>query len=183
MDQPELTTHFRGRFLELVSVRTDWGGEWEFVRRTNCERAVVILGITPDGQVPLVHQLRPPVGEPVWELPAGLMDNPAETMEETARRELLEETGYEAEQIILAGFCPASPASSTLILDFVLATGLRWVGISRGDEGHEIHVELVPLGELPTLLYERMMAGELVDMRIWGMLKLVEDHLSEHLPG
>ena len=182
MGSPEVTVHFRGRFLELASVRTDWGTDWEFVRRTNCSRAVVIMGLTDEREVPLVHQPRPPVDAWVWELPAGLCDVPDESLEDTARRELREETGYEAERIIPVMSCPAACASASLILDFVLATGLRRVGPPDGDEEHEISVELVPWEELSGFLYARMREGELVDMRIWGVAKLVEDHLAEHLP-
>ncbi len=46
-------------------------------------------------RVLLVHQYRLPAKKMMWELPAGKMD-PGETVEETAKRELAEETGYSA---------------------------------------------------------------------------------------
>lgn len=56
---------------------------------------VSILAVTGDGRVLCLRQYRPPVERYTLELPSGLID-PGETPEESARRELLEETGYQA---------------------------------------------------------------------------------------
>ncbi|MBI4464150.1 MAG: NUDIX hydrolase, partial [Acidobacteria bacterium] len=57
--------------------------------------SAVILPRLPDGRVLLIRQFRFPVGRALWELPAGSLD-PGETALQTARRELIEETGYRA---------------------------------------------------------------------------------------
>lgn len=66
--------------------------------------AVSILGLLRDGNSPkkvvLVKQFRPPCSSVVIELPAGLID-PKETVESTAERELLEETGYHGTFVLL----------------------------------------------------------------------------------
>jgi predicted dehydrogenase len=54
---------------------------------------VTILGVTPSGQIPLVRQFRPALERVNLELPGGLLDG-AEDPGATARRELLEETGF-----------------------------------------------------------------------------------------
>ncbi|KHT47281.1 NUDIX hydrolase [Vibrio sinaloensis] len=73
--------------------------------------ATVILPITQDGHIILINQFRPSLKKWLLELPAGTIEN-AEEIEECARRELEEETGYSAKQMIslgqvtpLAGFC------------------------------------------------------------------------------
>jgi len=61
-----------------------------------------VVALTGDGRVVLVRQFRPAVDHYTLELPSGFVD-PGETPLEAARRELLEETGYRAEQIELLG--------------------------------------------------------------------------------
>ncbi len=178
----DVTVHYTGRFLEMVSVRTPEGSDWEYVRRTNCERAVVIFGLTPDGQVPLVRQVRPAVRAPVWELPAGLLDVPDENLEAAARRELVEEAGYQAQRIVPLFSVPANAAASSLFLDCVLATGLRFVGRSGGDEAHPLEVHLFPAQALSRDLYRRVQTGEFVDPRIWSVIKVLEDHFPQYWP-
>ena len=56
---------------------------------------VVIVAVTRDNRILLVRQYRPAVAAVTLELPAGHIE-PDETPEQAARRELLEETGYEA---------------------------------------------------------------------------------------
>ena len=56
---------------------------------------VGIIAITEDGRIPIVRQYRPCVEDFTWEFPAGTIDGD-ETPEASARRELLEESGFEA---------------------------------------------------------------------------------------
>src|SRR4051812_25715768 len=53
--------------------------------------AVGVVAIDADGRVVLVRQYRHPVGEALWELPAGLIDVDGESLVHAAARELLEE--------------------------------------------------------------------------------------------
>jgi len=61
---------------------------------------VVVVAITEEGRLLLVRQYRPAVERYTLELPSGLTD-PGESPAETARRELIEETGYEADVEVL----------------------------------------------------------------------------------
>jgi ADP-ribose pyrophosphatase len=63
---------------------------------------VAVLASTAQGRVLLVRQFRPVLGLETLELPSGHLEN-GETPEEAARRELAEETGYEAEEFELLG--------------------------------------------------------------------------------
>jgi ADP-ribose pyrophosphatase len=60
-----------------------------------------VLAVDPDGRIPLVRQYRPVVERVQLELPAGAIRGASP--EETARRELLEETGYEAHELVQLG--------------------------------------------------------------------------------
>lgn len=57
--------------------------------------AVAIVPVRPDGKIVLVRQYRHPVGEELLEIPAGKLDA-GELPDDCAKRELSEETGYEA---------------------------------------------------------------------------------------
>jgi len=72
---------------------------WECVHRRDQTRAAIIIPrLEPSGKYVLIKQFRPPVGTYVIEFPAGLIDK-EETPEQTAIRELKEETGYSGEVI------------------------------------------------------------------------------------
>ncbi len=79
-----------GKFLEF---RTSNG--YEYVSRKNSHGIVSILAITADKKIILTEQFRIPVNKKVIESPAGLVDQ-GETPLESAKRELMEETGYES---------------------------------------------------------------------------------------
>ena len=79
-----------GKYLRLVK-----RGHWEYAERTNAGSAVIVIAVTPERKLLFVEQFRIPMGAPTIEMPAGLVGDldAADTMEEAARRELLEETG------------------------------------------------------------------------------------------
>ena len=63
-----------------------------------------VLPVLPDGLVLLIRQFRPAIGEMIYEIPAGRLE-PGESAQECAGRELMEEVGYSAAQIVpLGGF-------------------------------------------------------------------------------
>src|SRR4051812_3742020 len=91
--------------------------KWVYADRPGIMGIVAIVAITDDNQVLLVEQYRPAVDRRVIELPAGLVgDVPGEEHESlvsAARRELLEETGYEARDVWeLAAGVPSAGMSS-----------------------------------------------------------------------
>ncbi|HEX6230443.1 MAG TPA: NUDIX hydrolase [Actinomycetota bacterium] len=65
--------------------------------------AAAVLAVTPSDDVVLVEQLRPPIGQTLVEIPAGLLDRPDEDALGCAARELVEETGYRHASIEFLG--------------------------------------------------------------------------------
>lgn len=145
---------------------------WEYVRRPKISGIVVIVGTTNHRCLVLVTQWREPVGAHVVEWPAGLAgDVPGhetEALEAAARRELLEETGFEAAtmQAILTG--PPSPGISDEIVTFYRARGMVRRAAGGGEGNERIRTHVVPILRLPDWM-ERMQAkGFLVDPKVYA---------------
>jgi len=81
---------FRGRLIR-VEVESWDGHDYEVVRHPG---AAAVLPVTPHGDVVLVRQFRPALGQVLVEIPAGLLDVHGEDALTCAARELFEETGY-----------------------------------------------------------------------------------------
>lgn len=103
-----------------------------------------IIPLTEDGLVILVEQYRYGVEEPTLELPGGMVD-PGESPDETARRELLEETGFEAGELEYLGKVSSNPAFLTNRTHMFVAENCKKVQ-EQDLDGHErIHVHQMPL--------------------------------------
>lgn len=85
--------------------------------------AVTIIPLLADGGVVLIRNRRVAVGVTLVELPAGTLD-PGESPEQTARRELIEETGYRASHFKLLCEFHTSPGVLSERMYLFLATGL-----------------------------------------------------------
>jgi ADP-ribose pyrophosphatase len=89
-------TLFRGRVIQLKVEQVVEPGGVQTTRELVCHPgSVVVIPRLPDGRVILVRQYRHAAKESLWELVAGGIE-PGETPRQSARRELLEETGYRA---------------------------------------------------------------------------------------
>ena len=75
-----------------------------------------------------------------------------ESPEASARRELLEETGYAPDKIELLSTVNPNPAIQNNRQYYVLATGCRRVAELKLDHAEDIIVRLVPLAEIPDLI-------------------------------
>jgi ADP-ribose pyrophosphatase len=109
---------------------------------------VNVVAITDAEDVVLVRQYRHGIGQVVLELPSGVVDKDDAGPLETARRELLEETGYASESFRLTGVLSANPATHSNLTHCYLATGCRKIAEPRLDEIEELEVEVVPLDRL-----------------------------------
>ena len=174
-------TVWEGKFLRFIlTTYADSSSvvrEWESFERVNCEGIVAIVPITDDEEVLLIRQFRPPVRGYVIEFPAGLSEKD-DTLEEAARRELLEETGYSAKDMIYLTEGPLSSGASGEILTAFLARGLEFKGIGERDETEDIEVLKIPINGLHDRLYALRLEGNLIDLKILGLLELAKKYLS-----
>lgn len=119
-------TAYKGDFIQVDVESWPSIGRYEVVRRRD---AAAVLPITPDGDVLLVKQFRPPVRQELTEIPAGLLDVEGEDALSCAARELLEETGYRHETIeFLGGFYSSAGSSDEYVHLFVARTAPEPVG-------------------------------------------------------
>ncbi len=160
-------------------------GTWEYITPQCFSDVVLIVPLLDDGRIVLVEQFRLPVGRPCLEIPAGLVGDgdsyDDEGILEAARRELIEETGYDAASLELILRGAPSAGSNTLEIGFVLATGLTKVGPGGGleHEGEEITVHEIPLADADEFLAERAKSGYSVDLKTYVGLYLARKHLGE----
>ena len=111
-------------------------------RSSSSPKAALILPLTERGTTYLVRQWRHSWDTDAWELPAGTMEDGEEPLE-TARRELVEEVGLEAESWDALGTARAT-AVSTMRFHFFLARELTSV-----ERRPEIYEQDMVIRELP----------------------------------
>lgn len=169
---------FRGR---IITLRTDKARleNGAIVGREVVEHpgGVCILPLEDNGDTYLVRQFRYPFGMVTQELPAGKLDGP-EDPALAARRELSEEIGCEAGELIPLGRVLASPGFSTEVLHMYLARGLRH-GKQHPDEDEFLEVERLPF----STLVEKVMAGEILDAKTVAIALKVKEFLSREAGG
>ena len=152
-------------------------GHWEFAERTHGKgMAVIVIAVTPEDNVLFVEQHRVPLGSRTIEMPAGLVgdDHGHDTLESAARRELIEETGWDPAQVEVLLVGPTSAGMSNERIAFVRATCLRRVGAGGGVEGEGITVHEVPRAQAPAWLVARQAEGFELDLKLWAGLWMLE---------
>lgn len=145
----------------IVNVRLDRAElcDGSVVRREVVEHpgGATILPVDDEGYCYCVRQFRYPFGKQMLEAPAGKLEY-GEDPKECAVRELSEETGFTADEIIYLGPDCSSPGFSTELLHIYMARGLH-KGESHPDEGEFLNVEKHHIDELVDMI----MSGEIDD--------------------
>jgi ADP-ribose diphosphatase len=163
----ERKVEWEGKYIRIVRV-----GTWEYVERCAGVHAVVILA-EYDGKIVLVEQPRTPLGErKCLEMPAGLVgdEDPDATIEDTAVKELEEETGFTAERIEVIGEFFSSPGMVSEGFTLVRAHGLRKIGDGGGTEHEEIEVHLIPHDEIAAFVEQKRADGCAIDVKMLLLL-------------
>lgn len=167
-----IKTLHRGEFLTLFRDR-----HWEYVERRSARGAAAMLAITAERELVLVEQYRIPCHARTIELPAGVIGDSAEfaneSIEDSALRELLEETGYQgaSARLLLSG--PTAAGMTAETSNIVLVEGLKKVHAGGGVDGEDITVHVVPLASVHEWLVAKRSEGFLIEPKIYAGLYFV----------
>lgn len=154
-------TVFRGN---IIALRTDDvlmpGGVTAMREVVEHYGAVAVAALDDDEQLAMIYQYRHAVGRRLWELPAGLLDEPGEDPAAAAARELREETGLVARHWSVLIDVASSPGFCDEAVRVYLARGLDHVGRPEADhEEADLTVHWVPLRRA----VEQVLAGEIIN--------------------
>ena len=172
LDEPSVESRvaYQGKIVNLrvdkVKLPQGTLGTREIVEHSEC---VCVVALDEGDNVVLVRQYRKPVEQFLLEIPAGGIE-PGESPEDAVRRELQEETGYVAGQLLHLSSFWTTPGFCTELMHSYVATGLRAGSISQ-DEDENIQVEKVPLSDTRDLIRR----GEIRDAKSIASLLLALD--------
>ncbi len=134
--------------------------------------AVAMVALTEDNHIIMVRQYRYACGRDVLEIPAGKIDKGETDPVAAAVRELKEETGYTASEIIHLGDCNPSCAYSEEVIHIYLMRGLT-KGERALDDDEDIELIEMPFDEV----YEMGVRGEIVDSKTLAALLMTKGRL------
>lgn len=173
LQQSEL--RFKGMIWDIVSETFEFGGQPLTRDIVDHPGAVAVVAVNDRAEILLIRQYRRPVNRHLWELPAGLLDVPGESKLDAAKRELLEETGYTAQNWSELQRFYTTPGGSREEITIFLAQVLSQVGselVLTGEEAEIIH-EWVPLQTaIDAVLANDLMSPSLVVGVLSAALKL-----------
>ena len=159
--------------LDEVTLKDGKGGRR--VRLDHPEAAAIIPFITDD-EILMVKQFRYALGRETLEIPAGKAD-PGESLETCARRELIEETGYEAQALKwVYTYAPAIGYSNELIHIY---TGHNLKKVHEKIDEREIDsIERVPILKLKEMIKKNLILDgkTLIGLSIMGVLGGESNH-------
>ena len=160
----------------IVTVRLDSAKlhNGKIVKREVVEHpgGVTMLPVDGDGNCYMVRQFRYPFGHMMLEAPAGKLEY-GEDHRDCALRELSEETGFTADELVYLRACCTSPGFSTEVLHIYLALGLH-AGDCHPDQDEFLNVEKYRLSELSKMV----MDGEIDDGKTIVAVLKAEKYLS-----
>ena len=141
------TPIFKVRKDRVTNPNTDHTGDFFVLENPDWAN---IIALDTEGRVILIRQWRHGTGEVEVEFPAGLVD-PGESPEQTALRELKEETGYQAARVTRIGVVKPNLAYQQNSCSTFLAEGCQKVAEPEFDRGEHVETFLVQphqIGEL-----------------------------------
>jgi ADP-ribose pyrophosphatase len=166
-------TIFEGRVftvqVEMIALPKGGTLNAEIIRHPG---SVVIIPLTGSGDILLVRQYRPAIGQWAWELPAGSL-KADEDIEQAAIRECHEETGFIPGQMKRLGAFFPTPGYCDEEMNFFVASGLRppGPGDAAAHQDEDEDIEARPFSR--ARITEMIAGGEIVDLKTVAGLALL----------
>jgi ADP-ribose pyrophosphatase len=156
----ESKTEYHWRQYALVSERIELDDGRELTKHTlKHPGAVLIVPTFEDGSLLMVHQYRHAIDQYLLEFPAGTLEQ-SEPVSDCARRELIEETGYDAQAWRELGILHPAPGFCDEIQYCFLASDLEPAEIAP-DADEFIEVRRLPVAEVE----QAIVSGEMTDAK------------------
>ena len=153
---------YRGRIVDLgierVTLPNGAEVELEVIRH---QGASAVVAVDDAQRVALIRQFRHAAGGFIWELPAGVLDQPGETPEECAGREVLEETGLRAGRLTWLATIPTTPGFTDERIHLFLAQELREEQPAHGHDEVIAEIARLPLRDA----FAMIRRGDIVDSK------------------
>ena len=162
-----LIVHLRKMQVTLPNGK---GAVREVVRHIGASAVVPVDG---EGNVIMVRQYRAPVGQIMLEIPAGKLDYKDEDRLEAAKRELSEETGFEAAHWVKLTDIITTPGFCDEKISIYLATGLTR-GQTHPDDDEFLNIVTLPLEKA----LEMATSGELTDSKTLCGVLIASNYLN-----
>jgi ADP-ribose pyrophosphatase len=137
------------------------GSDHDFFILDACDW-VNVVPLTADEHVVMVRQYRHGVGDFTLEIPGGMVDAEDRSPLVAARREMVEETGWDSDDLIELGAVHPNPAIQGNRLHTFVARGVEDLHETHFDTTEETEVEAVPLAEIPRLIASGVISHALV---------------------
>ena len=151
---------FKGRIFDVAKCKAELYDKTIVDREVVCHSGgVCILPVDDTFNAYFVEQYRYGAQKILLEVPAGKLEY-GENPLDAALRELSEETGFYASQVIDLGIGYSSPAIMTEKIYMYLAIGLK-EGKQHLDENEYLDIIKAPLSQM----YERVLSGEIEDFK------------------
>ncbi len=124
--------------------------KWDFIKHRG---AAAVVAVREDGKLLMVRQYRNALDRETLEIPAGGLNSVDEPTDEAAKRELEEETGFQAGKLELMLTIRTTVAFCNEKIDVYVATDLK-PGRQHLDEDEYINVEAYDIEELAQMVYD-----------------------------
>jgi ADP-ribose pyrophosphatase len=152
---------FRGKVFDLQVDEIEYDSGNKGIREVAVHPGgAVVVPLKNDGKIVMVNQFRYPFQKYLLEMPAGKLDKNEEPIN-CAIRELEEETGYKAKNIIELGSICTTPGFCSEVLHIFLATDLIPGNYNREEGEHGMEVFEFTIDEIK----KKILKGEIVDSK------------------